>query len=553
MHRPPQQRPLLPLGLVVVVVVVVVLQPVAVASPCVVAPCGGCAPTRLSLSLSLSLSLVLMRSAHARAAARVAQIHVWEASFLLLMYGGYVTIMYFNERLEVWVKGRIEQNMKPGNGFQEGLKKVIDHPAFFVALNATILANAVVVIMEIMEFNTAAAQLPCICGINVGAGTIPQTWLATVNLAFNIFFIVEMVVKMYAYGFFGYWKIPLNCFDGSLVFIIVIELILTESARAQAFAQANDPLADSNDAIGAGVARLLRLLKFVRFFRMARILRLLKIGAKGDATATVTPEADAEAPKEVKEGKEEGGEAEEEEEDDDDDGPYNPFEPWGDLTSPGGLFGRTMWLVGLPLAVGMWLTIPDCRREMFAKFWFITFTNGVIWIGLLATVMGWMSERLGLIYHVPPSIMGLFVLAAGTSIPDMLSSVAVARRGHGDMAVSSSIGSNIFDVLLGLPIPWFVYTAILRPAGVMKGPQWVQVESEALAVMILLLFVMVRPPTPADPRRRPHATRPHAHPHDRPPPMPTPTPHAHAHALPLPRCARSSPRSATRDHRSPSS
>ena len=88
--------------------------------------------------------------------------------------------------------------------------------------------------------------------------------------------------------------------------------------------------------------------------------------------------------------------------------------------------------------------------------------------------------------------MGLFVLAAGTSIPDCLSSIAVARRGHGDMAVSSSIGSNIFDVLIGLPLPWLIYTAIMKPAGAYAAyPAWVVINSESLAVMILTLFVMV--------------------------------------------------------------
>jgi Ca2+/Na+ antiporter len=43
-------------------------------------------------------------------------------------------------------------------------------------------------------------------------------------------------------------------------------------------------------------------------------------------------------------------------------------------------------------------------------------------------------------------VLGLTLLAAGTSVPDLLSSVIVAKRGEGDMAVSSSIGSNIFDV-----------------------------------------------------------------------------------------------------------
>ena len=46
-------------------------------------------------------------------------------------------------------------------------------------------------------------------------------------------------------------------------------------------------------------------------------------------------------------------------------------------------------------------------------------------------------------------VMGLTFLAAGTSIPDLITSVLVAREGLGDMAVSSSIGSNIFDVTVG--------------------------------------------------------------------------------------------------------
>merc|ERR1719240_509502 len=122
----------------------------------------------------------------------------------------------------------------------------------------------------------------------------------------------------------------------------------------------------------------------------------------------------------------------------------------------------------------------------------MTFLMCITWIGLLATIMVWMVERFGLLYQINEAIMGLTLLAAGTSIPDCLSSVAVARRGHGDMAVSSSIGSNIFDVLIGLPVPWFMYTAILRPAlGESFGPQWVSVSSESLAFMILLLFVMV--------------------------------------------------------------
>lgn len=59
--------------------------------------------------------------------------------------------------------------------------------------------------------------------------------------------------------------------------------------------------------------------------------------------------------------------------------------------------------------------------------------------------------------------MGLTFLAAGTSIPDLITSVLVARKGLGDMAVSSSVGSNIFDVAVGcVPILRFTVTWLKR-------------------------------------------------------------------------------------------
>ena len=84
-------------------------------------------------------------------------------------------------------------------------------------------------------------------------------------------------------------------------------------------------------------------------------------------------------------------------------------------------------------------------------------------------------------------IMGLTFLAAGTSVPDLLSSVVVAKQGKGDMAVSSSIGSNIFDVAVGLPLPWLcfvVYYGCPVPVG---G----HAEGNGLSVAILLAMVAV--------------------------------------------------------------
>ena len=50
--------------------------------------------------------------------------------------------------------------------------------------------------------------------------------------------------------------------------------------------------------------------------------------------------------------------------------------------------------------------------------------------------------------------MGLTVLAFGSSIEEIFSAIVMTRRGHPEMAIAGSIGSNIFDILMGLGIPW---------------------------------------------------------------------------------------------------
>ena len=76
--------------------------------------------------------------------------------------------------------------------------------------------------------------------------------------------------------------------------------------------------------------------------------------------------------------------------------------------------------------------------------------------------------------------MGLTFLAAGTSIPDLITSVIVARKGLGDMAVSSSVGSNIFDVTVGLPFPWILYTIFQQKP--------VEVSAKGMICSITILF-----------------------------------------------------------------
>merc|ERR1712107_730317 len=98
--------------------------------------------------------------------------------------------------------------------------------------------------------------------------------------------------------------------------------------------------------------------------------------------------------------------------------------------------------------------------------------------------MVWFATVIAETFNTSEVIMGLTILAAGTSVPDLLTSMIVTRQGFGDMAVSSSIGSNIFDVTVGLPVPWMVY-AIVNPG------KSVQIRNEGLEISVMLLLAML--------------------------------------------------------------
>jgi len=116
--------------------------------------------------------------------------------------------------------------------------------------------------------------------------------------------------------------------------------------------------------------------------------------------------------------------------------------------------------IARPLFLMFEATIPNCSLERNKGRHLTTFFMSVLWIGILSYFMVTWASKLGCIWGIHPAVMGITVLAAGTSVPDAIGSLLVARDGHGDMAVSNAIGSNVFDILLGLGLPWLFSNAI---------------------------------------------------------------------------------------------
>jgi K+-dependent Na+/Ca+ exchanger-like protein len=92
---------------------------------------------------------------------------------------------------------------------------------------------------------------------------------------------------------------------------------------------------------------------------------------------------------------------------------------------------------------------------------------------------------------IPPVIVAVTLLAAGTSAPDLIASVSVAREGRGTLAIANAVGSNIFDVLVGLGLPWLVLLIFSEPNVVEVGTEGLLVSIVILCVTVLLLYVVL--------------------------------------------------------------
>ncbi|CAG5080932.1 Similar to SLC24A5: Sodium/potassium/calcium exchanger 5 (Homo sapiens) [Cotesia congregata] len=139
-------------------------------------------------------------------------------------------------------------------------------------------------------------------------------------------------------------------------------------------------------------------------------------------------------------------------------GKVNSFEPIEDedleivnLTNwPNSFWEKLWWMLTWPINFVLLITIPDCDT-----------------------------------LEIPDSVMGLTFLAAGMSVPEAVSSVIVTNQGHGTMGISNSIGSNVFDILLCLGLPWFIKAAFVPKN---PGLHYVQINSEGLVYSSISLF-----------------------------------------------------------------
>jgi cation:H+ antiporter len=91
-----------------------------------------------------------------------------------------------------------------------------------------------------------------------------------------------------------------------------------------------------------------------------------------------------------------------------------------------------------------------------------------------------LAESMG----VSPVIVGMLIVAIGTSLPELVTSIFAALKGNADLCVGNVIGSNIFNAMFVLPI-----SALIRPLAIPAGGSTDIFASLVFCVLLIPVFI----------------------------------------------------------------
>jgi cation:H+ antiporter len=114
----------------------------------------------------------------------------------------------------------------------------------------------------------------------------------------------------------------------------------------------------------------------------------------------------------------------------------------------------------------------------------------VVGLGLLTLGSNWLvraASQIAAAFGVTPLVIGLTIVAAGTSMPEVVTSIIAGLRGQRDIAIGNVIGSNIFNLLAVLG-----FAGVFAPAGLHVPPSAISMDIPvmlAVAVLCLPAFI----------------------------------------------------------------
>jgi cation:H+ antiporter len=166
---------------------------------------------------------------------------------------------------------------------------------------------------------------------------------------------------------------------------------------------------------------------------------------------------------------------------------------WEGLILFAGVVGYTIFLIQLSRRANAALK-AEFEQEFSeapprtARDWLVSI--GLVIVGLVMLVVGsrWLVDgaiAIAELFGVSELVIGLTIVAAGTSLPEVATSIVAAIRGERDIAVGNVVGSNVFNILSVLGM-----TAMVAPGGVPISPAALAFDMPVMIIVAIACVVV---------------------------------------------------------------
>ncbi len=124
--------------------------------------------------------------------------------------------------------------------------------------------------------------------------------------------------------------------------------------------------------------------------------------------------------------------------------------------------------------------LPGVMSTTHALFWLIT---GLILLTVSSKLLVWGAVNVATLFGISELIIGLTIIAIGTSLPELAASISGALKNEHDIAIGNVVGSNLFNTLGVLALPGLIHPSDLA-IGVLERDMPVTI------ILTVVLFIM---------------------------------------------------------------
>lgn len=121
----------------------------------------------------------------------------------------------------------------------------------------------------------------------------------------------------------------------------------------------------------------------------------------------------------------------------------------------------------------------------------VTIPVGCIWLAALAYVLDVTANNIACALGIPEQLIGETVVAAGTSMPNVLAAILAGRIGKVDSAAAQAFGSNTFDILVAFALPYFLKVVIDGEAATISTDNAIRDGIINLGVLVVYVCVLI--------------------------------------------------------------